>query len=195
MQSVNTVCLDFPSVQFSHSVVSDSLWSHGLQHTRLPCPSPTPGACSNSCPSSWWCPPTISSSAFLLVVCVQLAWHMAFSFECSVIDVLVGVCSPLSHSRKPTGHAGDSNHVGELILNLLWFIENISFKNINILTITGRIPFDRPTTECNLVGCHCNLVDYCSWKVRNLGFKNVTFSPGTKLNLLSVSGVLHPPWD
>ena len=41
--------------QFSHSVVSDSLQPHGLQYTRLPCPSPTPGACSNSCPSSQWC--------------------------------------------------------------------------------------------------------------------------------------------
>ena len=43
------------SVLFSHSVVSDSLWPHGLQHSRVPCPSSTPGACSNSCPSSWWC--------------------------------------------------------------------------------------------------------------------------------------------
>ena len=50
------------SVQFSHSVVSDSLWPYGLQHTRLPCPSPTPGAYSNSCPLSPWCHPTISSS-------------------------------------------------------------------------------------------------------------------------------------
>ena len=50
------------SVQFSCSVVSDSLRLHGLQHTRLPCPSPTPRACSNSCSSSWWCHTTISSS-------------------------------------------------------------------------------------------------------------------------------------
>ena len=49
------------SVQFSHSVLSDSLQPHGLQHDRLPCPS-TPGACSNSCPSSWWCHPTILCS-------------------------------------------------------------------------------------------------------------------------------------
>ena len=48
--------------QFSYSVMSNSLWPHGLQHTRLPCPSPTPGACSNSCPLSQWCHPTISSS-------------------------------------------------------------------------------------------------------------------------------------
>ena len=51
------------SVQFSHSIVSDSLWPHGRQHARLPCPSPIPRAYSNSCPLSWWCHPTISSSA------------------------------------------------------------------------------------------------------------------------------------
>ena len=50
------------SESVSRSVVSDSLWPHGLQHARLPCPSPTPGAYSNSCPSSRWCHPTISSS-------------------------------------------------------------------------------------------------------------------------------------
>ena len=49
------------SYQFSCSVVSDSLQPHGLQHVRLPCPSPNPGACWNSCPSSRWCHPTIYS--------------------------------------------------------------------------------------------------------------------------------------
>ena len=49
-------------VQFSRSVVSDSLQPHGLQHARLPCPSPTPGVDPNSCPLSQWCYPTISSS-------------------------------------------------------------------------------------------------------------------------------------
>ena len=52
----------FSLVLFSLSVVSDSLWPYGLQDTRLPCPSPTPEACSNSCPSTQWCHPTISSS-------------------------------------------------------------------------------------------------------------------------------------
>ena len=50
------------SVQFSCSVVSYSLWPYGLQFSRLPCPSPTSGACSNSCPSSRWCHPAILSS-------------------------------------------------------------------------------------------------------------------------------------
>ena len=54
------------SVQFSHSVVSDSLQPHGLQHARLPYPSPTPGAYSNSCPLCQWCHPTSSSSCLLL---------------------------------------------------------------------------------------------------------------------------------
>ena len=49
-------------VQFSCSVMSNSLWPHGLQHTRPPCPSPTPRVYSNSCPLSRWCHPTISSS-------------------------------------------------------------------------------------------------------------------------------------
>ena len=60
-----------PSVQFSHSVLSNSLWPHGLKHTRLPCPSPIPGACSNSCPLSQWCHPTISSSVVLFSSCLQ----------------------------------------------------------------------------------------------------------------------------
>ena len=50
------------SVQFSCSLMSDSLRPHGLQHARPPCPSPTPWVYSNSCPLSWWCHPTISSS-------------------------------------------------------------------------------------------------------------------------------------
>ena len=54
--------LQLGSVQFNHSVVSDSLRPHGLQHARPPCPSPTPRVYSNSCPLSRWCHPTISSS-------------------------------------------------------------------------------------------------------------------------------------
>ena len=59
------------SVQFSHSVMSNSLWLHGLHHARLPCLSPTPGAYSNSCPSSQQCHPTISSSVIPFSSCLQ----------------------------------------------------------------------------------------------------------------------------
>ena len=63
------------SVQFTCSVVSSSLRSHGLHHTRLPCPSPTPVACSNSCPSSRWCHPTISSSVVPFASCLQSIYN------------------------------------------------------------------------------------------------------------------------
>ena len=59
------------TVQFSHSVVSNSLWPHGPQHTRPPCPSPTPGVYSNSFPLSGWCHPIISSSGISFSSCLQ----------------------------------------------------------------------------------------------------------------------------
>ena len=64
------------SVPFSDSVVSDSSWPHRLQHARLPCPSP--GACSNSCPLSQWCHPTISSFVVPFSSCLQLSQHQSF---------------------------------------------------------------------------------------------------------------------
>ena len=69
-----TICFQlklYLPVQFSSSVVSDSLQPHGLQHARLPCPSPTPGAYSNSHPLSRWCHPTISSSVVPFSFCPQ----------------------------------------------------------------------------------------------------------------------------
>ena len=57
---------------FSHSVMSASLWLHGLQHPRLPCPS---GGCSNSCPLSWWCYPTILSSVTPFPPALNLSQH------------------------------------------------------------------------------------------------------------------------
>ena len=68
-------CLLESSVQFSCSVASDCFWPHGLQHARPPCPSPTPGVCSDSCPLSWWCHPTISSSVVLLSSVLYLSPH------------------------------------------------------------------------------------------------------------------------
>ena len=65
------VCIHICISQFSRSVVSDSLWPQVLQHTRLPCPSPTPRAFSNSCPLIGWCHPTISSSVIPFSSCLQ----------------------------------------------------------------------------------------------------------------------------
>ena len=62
---------ELSSIHFSCSVMSDSLQPHGLQHTRLPCPSATPRVSSKSCPSSQWCHPTISSSVVPFSSCLQ----------------------------------------------------------------------------------------------------------------------------
>ena len=70
------------SVQFSHSVMSDSLQPHGLQHARPPCPSPTPGVYSNSCPLSRWCHPAISSSVVPFSSCPQ-SFPASGSFQMS----------------------------------------------------------------------------------------------------------------
>ena len=70
------------SVQFSCSVMSNSLWPHGLQHTTPPCLSPTPVVYSNSCPLSQWCHPTISSSVIPFSSCLQ-SFPASGSFQMS----------------------------------------------------------------------------------------------------------------
>ena len=85
---------------FSCSVVSDSLRPHGLQHARLPSPSPSPGACSNSCPLSWWCHPTISSSAAPISSCL-LSFPASGSFPMSWFFALSGQTMESSVSVLP----------------------------------------------------------------------------------------------
>ena len=70
-------------LQFSRPVASDSLQPHGLQHTRLPCPSLSPGVYSNSCPSSQWCDPTISSSSVVPFSSCLQSFPASGSFQVS----------------------------------------------------------------------------------------------------------------
>ena len=86
------------SVQFSLSVVPDSLWPPGLEDARLPCPSPTPGVYSNSCPSSQWCHPTISSSVVPFSSCLQSFQHQGlFQWVSSSHQVTKGLELQLQH--------------------------------------------------------------------------------------------------
>ena len=95
-QSLDVSCLEGcgfgtgTSLLFSHSVFSDSLWPHGLQHARLPSPSPSPGACSNSCPLSRWCHPTILSSVGHYSSCLHYFPALG-SFPMSQFFALVGL--------------------------------------------------------------------------------------------------------
>ena len=86
-------------VQFSHSVVFDSLQPNGLQHAKPPCPSRTPRACSNSCPSSGWCHPTISSSVIPFSSCPQ-SFPASESFQMSQFFALGGQSIGVSASAS-----------------------------------------------------------------------------------------------
>ena len=89
----------FSSVQFSRSVVSDSLWPHGPQHARPPCPSPTPRVYSNSCPLSRWYHPTISSSVIPFSSCLQ-SFPASGSFTVSQFFTSGGQCIGVSASAS-----------------------------------------------------------------------------------------------
>ena len=87
------------SVQFSRSAVSDSLQPHESQHARPPCPSPTPGVYPNSCPSSWWCHPTISSSVVPFSSCHQ-SLPASESFQMSQLFAWGGQTTGVSASTS-----------------------------------------------------------------------------------------------
>ena len=91
--------VQFSSVQFSHSVVSYSLWPHELQHARLPCPSPTSGVYPNSCPLSQWCYPTISSSVIPFSSCPQ-SFPASGSFQMSQLFASGGQSIEVSASTS-----------------------------------------------------------------------------------------------
>ena len=87
------------SVQFSHSVMSDSLQNHRLQHARLPCPSPISRACLNSCPLSQWCHPTISSTVIPFPSCHR-SFPASGSFPISQFFTTVGQSIGVSASAS-----------------------------------------------------------------------------------------------
>ena len=103
------------SVQFSCSIVSDSLWPHGLQHARPSCPSPTPRAYSNSCPLGWWSYPTISSSGVPLFCRLQsfpasgsfpMSWFFALGGQSIGVSASASVLPMNIQDWSPLGWTG-----------------------------------------------------------------------------------------
>ena len=116
--SKNNICVDYRMITtisllvvlFCHSVVSHCLQPHELQHARLPCPSPSPGACSNSCPFSGWCLPTVSSSG---IPFFSYLWSFPASgcFQMSQLFTLGGKSIGASASASvPSMHIQDCNY-------------------------------------------------------------------------------------
>ena len=130
------------SVQFSYS--ADSLWPHGLQHARLSCPSPSPGACSNSFPLNGWCHPTISSChpPFLLpsvfpsirvfsnelALCIRWPKYWSFSFSISPSNEfqvwfllgLTGLTSCCPRESQESSPTPQFESINSLVLSLLY---------------------------------------------------------------------------
>ena len=121
-------------VQFSCSVVFDSLWPHGLQHASLPCPSPTPGAYSNSCPSSWWCHPIISSSI------VPFSFHLqsflaSGSFPMSQFFASGGQSIGVKHIVKRSLEKAMAPHSSTLAWKIPWMEEPGGLQSMGSLRV------------------------------------------------------------
>ena len=134
-------CKDFlysSSVQFSHSVVSNSLWPHGLQHAKLPCPSPTPRAYSNSCPSSGWCCPTISSSVIPISSCFQsfptagsfpMSWFITSGGQNIGVSASASVLPINIQDWFPLGWTGWTTLLGRCMIRTL-YIRKLRFRAV-----------------------------------------------------------------
>ena len=121
---------------FSHMVMSDSLWPQGLQHARLPCPSPSLGICSNSCPSSWWCHPAITSSVVPFSSCL-LSSVRVFSSE-SALHMRRPQYWSFSFSLSPS-----SKYSGLISFRIDWF---------DLFAVQG-LQESSPTPQCKSSNC------------------------------------------
>ena len=132
------------------SLMSNSLQLHGLQHTRIPCPSPTPRACSNSCLLCWWCHPTISSSVVHFSSCLQ-SWRASGSFPRSWFFASGGQRTGISASASvlPVNIQdwSPSALTGLISLQSRDFQESspiLQFKSINSLALSFIVQFSHP---------------------------------------------------
>ena len=150
------------SVQFSHSIMSDSLRPHGLQHTRLPCLSPTPRACSNSCPSNWRSHPNISPSVVPFSSC-PLSFLASGSFPVNQFLASSGQSIGVSSSASVLPmNTQDWFHLGwtdaEAEATILWppDVKNwLIGKDLDAGKDWGQE--EKGTTEGEMVGWHHRL--------------------------------------
>ena len=140
--------------QFSCSVVPNSLQSHGLQHTMHPCPSPTPRAYSNSCPSSQWCHPTISSSVILFSSCLQ-SFLVSGSFQVSqILHIRWPKYQSFSFSISPS-----NEYLGLISFRMDW---------LDLLSVQGTQE-SSPTPQFKSINssrlsCLYGPIDICTWR-------------------------------
>ena len=156
-----TECFRVPTmlVLFSCSVVSDSVWPHGLQHARPPCLSLYPGAFSNSCPLSRWCHPTISSSVIPFSSCLQ-SFPASGSFPMSQFFASGGQSTGVSASVS----SPSNEYSGMTSFRIDWF---------HFLAVHGTIRVFSNTTvqKHQFFGVHCSLRSnshICTWPLEKV---------------------------
>ena len=121
------------SVQFSCSVMSDSLWPHEPQHARPPCPSPTPGVHPNPYPLTWWCHPTTSSSIVPFSSCPQ-SFPASGSFQMSQLFASGGQCiGSFSFNISPS-----NEHPGLISFRMDW---------LDLLAVQGTLQISNTTVQ------------------------------------------------
>ena len=142
-------CSGFSSVSFSNLVLSDSLRAHGLLHTRLPCPSPTPGVYSNSCPLNQWCHPTISSSvipfssrhqSFPASESVQVSWFFSSGSQSTGVSDSASVLPMNIQDWFPLGWTGWVSLLCKVLSGVfsnttVWSISSLVFSFLSSPTL------------------------------------------------------------
>ena len=126
------------SVQFSRSVVSDSLWPHELQHAWPPCPSPTPRVYPNPCPSSQWCHPTISSSVVPFSSCPP-SFPASGYFQMNQLFASGGQSTGVSASTSVLP-VNDFNLHKHLVCNLTCCRHSVTLHSFSYLLILFIVP-------------------------------------------------------
>ena len=153
--------ISFRSVQFSRSGVSNSLWPHWLQHGSLLCPLPSPRVCSNSCPLSQWCHPTISSSVIPFSSCLQ-SLAASGSFQISQFfgsgDQSIGVSASASvfpmniQDWFPLGWTGWISGIGKM--SFLYCVKDAVITGILSHRFTAPLVPLNSNIQCRINGAH-----------------------------------------
>ena len=154
------------SVQFSCSVVSDSFRPHGLQHPRPPCPSPTPGVYSNSCPLSRWCHSTISSSVIPFSSCPQ-SFPASGSFQMSQFFTWSGQSIAVAASAEWTP-SPSNEHPGLISFRMGW---------LDLLAVQGTLEslLQHHSSKASILWCSAFFIVQLSYPHMTTG-KNIALT-------------------
>ena len=198
--------LFLPSVQFSRSVVSNSLWPHGLQHAGPPCPSPTPRVHSDSHPSSQWCHPAISSSVVPFSGCLQsfpasgsfqmslrIRWPKYWSFSLSISSSnaysgLISFRMDWVDLLAVQALSGIFSNTTVLPLGTFWFMRIINIRYLALSLLSTTLGLEILSLEIVLPPILTKINFFSSFSILVWEYLLLQFSSSGTLLLSSISG-------